>query len=334
MSLMRHPIFIAFSVIAAIAITWFWVSEFDVSSDEITLVFQIFNPWYLFPISVLLLLHVALSSWRWILIEHGLSGIRPSFSRSMTAGVYALGLGNFLPAPLVNVACRGISNRLSGTSAMRGALSGGLDQLSDLLAVSLVAIPAIAALIFGDPAIYLLGAPLMILFGAGLLMFIQRTQAIARSSAPPTIAIEVTSKLRARGLMQIYVLSIARVANLHLITLAIHAATDTASVLAVIVSVPIVTLAIAAFMLPGGIGVSEWSFSAVFGVMGIPPEEIVIFVLSNRIVLTGTSVFLLVLAILVGFIRLSRASEEQKKIPRIVSDPDPENLQMQEQGEK
>lgn len=229
----------------------------------------------------------------------------------MTAGVYALGLGNFLPAPLVNVACRSISNRLDGTSAMRGALSGGLDQLSDLLAVSLVAIPAILAIFFSEPSIYLWGAPLAIIAGGGAVLIIRRLAVLTGTYSFGARALEVASQLQIRSLLQIYAFSIARVVNLHLITLAIHAATDTANVTAVLISVPIVTLAIAALMLPGGIGVSEWSFSAVFAFFAIPTAEIVVFVLANRIVLTGISVLLLIFAILFSFLRLSSGGRKQ-----------------------
>src|SRR5256885_13586009 len=73
-------------------------------------------------------------------------------------------------------------------------------------------------------------------------------------------------------------LSLMRFGCLTAITLLIHFATGAATVGATIIAIPLVTVAISLAMLPGGLGVSEWSFSAVFAAMRINPGDIVLFV--------------------------------------------------------
>jgi hypothetical protein len=105
----------------------------------------------------------------------------------------------------------------------------------------------------------------------------------------------ITALLRVEVLSPIYWLSLLRVACLTAITLVIHFATGAVTVSAVVIAIPLVTVAISLAMMPGGFGVSEWSFSAVFTAMGIGHQQIVTFVLGNRILLSGSALFLMLL---------------------------------------
>jgi Lysylphosphatidylglycerol synthase TM region len=289
-------------VVAALAI-WLWLRNFSISADAFSQLFVRLRWWPVLPLFCLLAEHVALSSWRWSLIEVGLGGGRPRFSRAFAAGALSLGLGTFLPPPVVNVVFRSLANRVSGTSGLRGVISGGIDQMADLATVVLVSIPAVIAFVHHDLDLYFMGAAVMVLLG---LVLILTLPAIVRRVFPPSLVsgLNGIAPLIDRPLLlKLYGISLLRVANLTLMTLAIHVATGTATVTAVVIGVPLVTLAISAAMLPGALGVSEWSFSAVFSSFGVARGDIVLFVLANRIVLTGLS---LTLALLV-FLAMARA---------------------------
>ena len=294
-----RPFLVALSLVVAIGALAWWIADFDVSGAEVAQLAGRLKWWILAPLFVLLAGHVALSAWRWALIEEALCGVRPRFAEAFSAGGIALGLGTFLPATVVNVACRAIANRLSGTSGLRGAVSGAIDQIADLLAVLLVALPAALAFLAGDLRLYLWGSAGMVVLGA---LFVAALPALSRWDLlqRKVIARWQIGQLLDRGtLLRLYAISLLRVLNLTLMTLAIHFASGAGTIAAVIISVPLVTLAISAAMLPGGLGVSEWSFSAVFAGLGIGAEEIVLFVLANRLVLTGLSFAVMGLALIV-----------------------------------
>lgn len=289
-------------VVSALAI-WLWLRDFSVSVEALPQLFVRLRWWPVLPLFGLLAEHVALSSWRWSLIEMGLGGERPRFSHAFAAGAFSLGLGTFLPSPMVNIACRGLANRVSGASGVRGAISGGIDQIADFAIVILLTIPAAIAFLHRDLDLYLMGAAAMALLGLVLILILP---AIVRLVLPNFLirALDRITPLVDRPLLlKLYGISLLRVANLTLMTLAIHAATGTASVAAVVIGVPLVTLAISIVMLPGALGVSEWSFSTVFSSFGVAGDDIVLFVLANRIVLTSLS---LTLALLV-FLAMARA---------------------------
>lgn len=283
---------VALSIAVAALAMGLWLRNFDVSPSDLDHLLAVLRWWPIPPLFVLLALHVALSSWRWMLIEVALGGDRPQFAPAFATGAFALGLGTFLPSPVVNVACRGFANRINGTSGLRGAFSGGIDQIADFALVMLLAIPAGVAFFYQDLRIYLIGAVAITLLGLGIIMLVP---ALAKSIRLPfhIPGLSRIAPLADRSLLlKLYGISLLRVANLTAMTLMIHAATASASISAVVIAVPLVTVAISAAMLPGAFGISEWSFSAVFSGLGIMRENIVLFVLANRIILTGLSLML------------------------------------------
>lgn len=286
------------TALAVIAMLW-WLHNFDVSGQEFAILLLRLHWWIVPPLFALLAGHVALSTWRWSIIEVALGGSKPSFGPAFATGAVALGLGTFLPSPIITVACRGFANRIRGSSGSRGALSGAVDQAADLAVVVLMALPAGLAFVRRDITIYLAGVPLMVLVGLLGLLLMPKLLCIIR--LPPWLARldGVASPAIRPLLLKLYGISLTRVANLTLMTLAIWAATGAASVNALVIAVPLVTLAISAAMLPGAFGISEWSFSAVLLGMGIERREIILFVLANRIILTALS---LLLAIFVGIV--------------------------------
>lgn len=281
--------FISLSLIVAALAMWLWLRNFDVSTAEMAVLIDNLNWWSIAPLFALVAGHVALSSWRWSIIEGVLAGERPPFGPAYTTGALAQALGTFLPSPLVHAACRGMANRMNGENGLRGAFSGGLDQLADFAVVLLMAVPAAFALAYRDIDIYLLGAALIALIGLGLTILLPalcrsfRRFSICRGKA--AILLRFDHPI----LLKLYGISLLRLANLTGMNLVVHAAIGTATIDAILVGVPLVALATSVAMLPGAFGVSEWSFSAIFDGFGVDPVGIVLFVLANRILFTGVS---------------------------------------------
>jgi len=286
---------VTLSIVVAALAMWLWLDNFNVSMADFRLLYERLQWWPLPFLFVFLAGHVALASWRWSIIEQGLSGQRPAFAHAFAAGGLALGLGTFLPAPVVNIACRSLTNRVNGMSSLRGALSGLADQLADLAVIALLAVPAAIALNYRDLGFFLGGALAATLLG--LAIVIQLPKLVHTQYYP--IQLQKAAPLFERSLLfKIYGISLLRVANLVVMTLAIHAAVGAASISAIVIGTPLITLAISIAMLPGAIGASEWSFSAVFSAYGIPKADIVIFVLANRVVLTGLSLLLMLIVLI------------------------------------
>lgn len=274
-------------VVAAIA-TWLWLRSFDVSAQDIDRLRTRMVWWPLPLLAGLIVAHVTLASWRWSLIDRRLGGPERGLRESVAVGAFALGLGTFLPAPLINVFCRSLANKVSGTSALRGALSGSIDQAADFAAVLLLAGPATLAIALNDVEWYFILSPVAILAALAAIWAapaIARRLSACRHIPPRSLILLVDRPL----LLTISGVSLLRTGNLVLMTLAVHWMTGAASTMAIIVGVPLVTVAISLAMLPGSFGISEWSFSAVFAAFGTPPDEIVLFVLANRLVLTTLS---------------------------------------------
>lgn len=283
---------------AAATILVLWARAYSVSTRDLDRLWASLAWWTLPLLLSLLAMHVTAAALRWSSIEQALGAERPRFQRAFTSGAIALGLGTFLPSFLTNIAARAISNRLSGDNAVRGAVSGTLDQLADL-AVVVLFVPAALFGVFQDSLpLYLAGVIL-----TGGLGFLALSVAPWFAGALIRIGVarhlsDATQRLVGRNiLLPIYVLSLLRFFCLTAITLLIHFATGAATVSATVIAIPLVTLAISVAMLPGGLGVSEWSFSAVFAVMGVEHGGIVLFVLGNRILLSAMALLLMILTL-------------------------------------
>jgi hypothetical protein len=294
----RRPLLTLLSVIVAVAALWFWWRFFDVSLAELRGTIAAID-WRFIPLIIALLVgHVALSAYRWMLIEVGIGGRRPRFVHAFAAGGLALGLGTFLPAPIINVASRGLTNRMTGNSAVRGAVSGGFDQAADFGITALLAIPAGLALALGDTGIYAMGAPAMLIAG---LLVISAVPRLARSAWLPAWArrfADLALFAQPAALRKVYGISVLRLANLSLITVMVGYACDAATIWSLLIAVPLVTLAISVAMLPGAFGASEWSFSAVLGQYGLGTTDVVRFVLANRVLLTLASLAIAVVVMI------------------------------------
>lgn len=286
----------------AVGIMVLWIRAYSVSARDLKILAGMLQWWTLPPLLLLLAAHVGFAACRWSRIEVALGARRPEFSRAFGAGAVALGLGTFLPGLLTNVAARALSNRLGGTGAIRGALSGTMDQLADLAVVSLFLPAAIIGVATNNLAVYVVavGASAAIGFaGLPLLAVVLRPFNRCLGDKPHLLA-------DPGFLRPVYGLSLLRFSCLTLMTLLVHFATGAATVSASVIAIPLVTIAISLAMLPGGLGVSEWSFSAVFAAMNIGHQQIVLFVLANRILLSGLGLLLMVLTLCHAAMRASR----------------------------
>lgn len=293
-----RPVAAMLAACVAATVLVLWARTYSVSSHDVDLLWVNLHWWTLPPLLALLAAHIGAAALRWSRIEQALGAERPRFRRAFTSGAVALGLGTFLPSFLTNIAARAISNRLSGDNAARGAVSGTLDQLADLAVVVLFVPAAILGVFQHSLPLYLAGVVL-----SGCLGFLSLSVAPSLAGALARFGVarhlgNASQRLASCDvLLPIYVLSLLRFFCLTAITVLIHFATGAATVSATVVAIPLVTLAISLAMLPGGLGVSEWSFSGVFAVMGVEHGGIVLFVLGNRILLSAMALLLMILTL-------------------------------------
>lgn len=307
MSGIARAILVFLSVFTAAAAATLWVIDFGVeSSSFVGLVGRL--RWWPLPILFACLAgHIALASWCWILIERSMGGENQDFGRAWTFGALGVALGTFLPPPLMAVTMRGLSNRLSGTSTVRGAVSGTLDQFADIAMIALLTLPSIVGIVTCDWRIFA-GAALIAIgigyAGLGMLRWLALRLASLKGRVQGNVA--DLSLLR-----KVFVISLIRVINLTVLTLLILLAIGIGDAEAIVVGVPVISFAISLAMLPGALGVSEWSFSVVFARFGVPREEIVLFVLANRLLLTSVSLVLGLIAV-----GLALAAARRAKVAR------------------
>ncbi|MEP2612535.1 lysylphosphatidylglycerol synthase domain-containing protein [Marinobacter alexandrii] len=289
---MRRPILTIASIMIALLTVWLWLRIFEVTTEDVNSLLAGMR-WAWLPVTfVFLAAHVGLSAWKWSDIEVSLGGTRPSLRTAFASGAFAMGLGTFLPAPLINVACRSLANKFSGSSTSRGAVSGTLDQFSDFFVFAWFAIPAALALLHNDARIYLWGAPGAFLAGFAVIFLLSAMQPLLQRYWPFARKDWIATLLDKGLLARIYSIATLRLINLTLITVTVHLASGAATISSLLVSVPIVTVAISVAMLPGAIGVAEWSFSAVLALQGIVTDSVVNFVLANRLILTALPLIL------------------------------------------
>jgi len=292
----------ALTLIAATAILRLWVTHYSVTGNDLEALLANMRVWTLPAIFVLLATHVAIAAIRWARIEEALGADRPSYRRAFTAGAVALGLGTFLPGFVTNVAARALSNRIDGGGAARGAVSGSIDQLSDLAIVFLILPAALLGIALNSLPAFAVAAAAICGIGYAALGFATTVLELLGKFSPrarrASVSIADLPKLRF-----IYGLSLLRFACLTAITLLIHVATGAGTASAAILAVAPVTVAVSVAMLPGGLGISEWSFSAVFSALGVDQQQAVLFVLGNRIILSIAAMALMTLAALASSFR-------------------------------
>lgn len=278
-----------------------WIRSYSVHWENLHALIAQLHWWPLPAILVLLACHVALAAARWTRIERALGADGPRFQTAFTVGAIALGLGTVLPGPLTNIGSRALSNRLGGNDAIRGAVSGTIDQLADL-AIALLFIPA-AIIGVATQSVSLYAAAIAASSAAGFAMLSVAKSLLAHVSRLSLRRRQVEALARTGALRPIYWLSLLRFACLTAITMLVHFATGAATLSAVIIAIPLVTVAISIAMLPGGFGVSEWSFSAVFATLGVKHEQIVTFVLGNRILLSAGALLVMSVAAALASVR-------------------------------
>lgn len=297
MSPTLRKLLIAGSIILAGSAFWLWLQEFSVTETSVRELLGQLNWWTVPVIFFLLCTHVSCSAKRWARLETALGGQAPDQKRALITSGLALGLGTVLPGPVASIACRSASNRIMGGNAIRGAVGGGLDQFADFAMVCFFVPAALVAIYWNSLAVY--GFSCCVLAVIGWLLITRR-----RPGHPGVFANWLVHKwprseaLFTPGLASaMYRYSLVRFVCLSLITLMVHYASGAASATGALVAVPLVTVAISIAMLPGAFGVSEWSFSGVLALLATPQGEIAVFVLANRLILTGLALVIAGLAI-------------------------------------
>lgn len=305
----------AFLVAVGLAIAWLWWQSFDVAFQNVEDTLGAIRWEGMLAIGLLLVLHVGLSALRWSVIEQCLGGPRPSLRLGFLSGAVALGLGVFLPAPVMNVACRAVANKLAGTSGGRGAVSGSIDQLSDFAMFVWMAMPAALAIFMQAPEVYVWLALMMGILLSPLIWLFSLVHSRLVNLVWFAERVWLLRLLSRKALLQIYLLSALRFFNITLITLIVGNTIGFADDVALGIAVPLVSVANALVMLPGAIGVAEWSFSAVLGQLGIAQVEIVRFVIANRLILTAVPIVVAIFGSLVSALVQTQRSKGVRSFP-------------------
>lgn len=282
-----------------------WRRNFDVSLGDVKDIFDSIS-WDLAPVIFLLLaFHVSLSALRWLEFEESFGGERADFSLAFISGAIAMGLGTFLPAPLMGVACRSIANKMVGTSSLRGALSGTLDQFSDFAIYAWIAIPALLALFSNEVSVFLVFGPAMLILGIPVLCLLSYILSPAKPHWPLSKMKWIALLFSPKTLIRVYILSSLRLINITAITILVGQSIDAQiSPLNLGIAVPLVSIANAIVMFPGAIGVAEWSFTTVLGHLGTPEPSQISFVIANRALLTVLPLLLSILVLSYALMRV------------------------------
>lgn len=272
-----------------------WFTHSDLSLPQVVAIIERFDPTPILPVGLLLVLHLLIGAEKWRLVEQRLTGNKPALGRSFGAAAAATAIGQFLPSPLANAVTRGASNRVhEGKGFRRGLLSSIWEQAFDIYVALALSVAAAVAIGVDKPGWF---APSAVLAAAAAALPLLLLTPLSKLHYFRRPAPRVDTQLLCTELsLKLFGLSILRFGTLALITIAVAAAANTAiSPIQLVIAVPLVTAATAISMIPGGLGATEWSFTAVLSAQGVGHEAVLAFVLANRLILTGA-------ALVVGFV--------------------------------
>ena len=233
---------------------------------------------------------IVLAAAKWRLIERAFSAPPPSWRRALTVGAVAGALGQVAPTPVVTAVLRGASNRAATSAGLgRGVVGGAFDYGTDLLIVA-VALPFCAAWLLPWWGWGHAVAAVACALGGGAAAFCVGMRASKRVRAAARRTARALTAAGPGAAPRLLLLSTLRVANLGLISVFVARAAGLTIDAAVLAAVPPVTVSNALVALPGGLGVTEWSFTAALGLAGVPSEAILRFAVANRLLLSAAAV--------------------------------------------
>jgi uncharacterized membrane protein YbhN (UPF0104 family) len=270
-------------------------------------------------------LNVVLGGEKWRLVDRRVRGVEAALPRSLYAGLSAVGalIGLIVPMQFGAAVTRTLGlHFFGGRAIVRGTAATFYEQFYDVLVAGFLAPASVVLIIAGGSAIeWLLCASAASVLGliataaasAYMTRHLGRAAAL-RASQPAGRLSRVVSGIAGSGLLgpklacQLFALSLLRFVGLT----AMAAATTNATGLAVPLwqlsaALPLVILATAVPVTPGGLGVNEWAFTSVLVGFGTSFGAAAQWVVLNRLIVTIACVVVgLAGALVVGAVRLSR----------------------------
>jgi uncharacterized membrane protein YbhN (UPF0104 family) len=265
----------------------------------------------LLPFAALLILtslHILLAGEKWRLVQRRIAP-GAELSRRLCFCFTAVGTaaGQILPMQVATALTRSLGSHLTtGSGAVRGALTTVFEQMFDIVVVALCGLASIYCLWRGDTGWWAAaaGAALAVGFmlaGPALGAAAAGTRWLAAAHMLVGDRLGGSIERFARTLAQsglfdealtrrLFVLSVLRFIVLWLMTVAtMQAVALNVSSVQIAAALPLVVLATALAVTPGGIGVNEWTFAAALTAFGVDFETATQCALINRVLVAIAS---------------------------------------------
>ena len=255
----------------------------------------------------LMSLHILLAGEKWRLVYRRMVP-GAALSRRLCFCFTAIGtaVGQVLPMQLATALTRSFCSHLvTGSGAVRGALATAFEQIFDIAVVALCGLASLYCLWSGDLSRWTAIAGVAIATGFILGGPVLGTAASA-SKWLATAHVMLGDRmgrfgraLAESGLFEqkltrhLFVLSVLRFAVLWLMAIATtYAVGLNVSALQLAAALPLVVLATALAVTPGGIGINEWTFAAALTAFGADFETATQFALVNRVLVAAAALMI------------------------------------------
>ena len=255
----------------------------------------------------LMSLHILLAGEKWRLVYRRMVP-GTALSRRMCFCFTAIGtaVGQILPMQLATALTRSFCSHLvTGSGAVRSALATAFEQIFDIGVVALCGLASVYCLWSGDLSRWPAVAGVAIAIGFMLAGPALGTAAAASKWLATTHAMlgdrigRFGRALAESGLFEqrltrhLFVLSVLRFAVLWLMAIATtYAVGLNVSGLQLAAALPLVVLATALAVTPGGIGINEWTFAAALTAFGADFETATQFALVNRVLVAAAALMI------------------------------------------
>lgn len=254
----------------------------------------------LFPFAALLVLtglQVLLAAEKWRLVERRIApGAEHPLRLCFCFTAIGTAAGQVLPMQLATALARSLGSHLvRGSGAVRGALATVFEQMFDVMVVALTGLASLACWWTGDLGRWPAGAGAAVVLGFAFTGPALGGVAAATNSLASAHTIFgdglgrfgrmlLDARLFEAGLARrLFALSVLRFVVLWLIAIATTQAVGlNISVVQLAAALPLVVLATALAVTPGGIGVNEWTFAAALTAFGVDFETATQCALINR----------------------------------------------------
>ena len=258
--------------------------------------------------SLWMALNVFFSSWKWRLTDEALRSPeeqRVSTGVAFAATAFGATLGQILPAPISMAASRTLASTIYGKALRRGTLATIFEQIFDVVALCLLAIPSVLTCVMrrGAGTWFAMALPLSLfaVWGTGKALdavFRITTKFNGDSQWERTIAnLQDAGLFHPKLARKLMVLAFGRFA-VNVLT----ASQTTAAIHAVIpvwylaVAMPLVLMAVVIGVTPGGIGLAESGYAGTLHFLGVPLAIATRWAIATRVLSLASTLVISIVA--------------------------------------